>query len=131
MHGDEPQSSSRTSKEALQARALDRLRGNRVRPDRARNLHDDMQLQMKRVTKVTRAESALHQAWAAAAPDHLATTCTPIGLKAGRLEIAVPNASVKFQADRWLKGGGLAELSALAKTPIRGVRLQLGKPTRR
>lgn len=102
---------------------LGRLRGFRVRPERARDLSGDMQIQMKTLRKVSKTESALLQAWSAAAPDQLAQSCVPIGIRSGRLEIRVPNAAIKFQADRWLRSGGLAEVSALAKVPIAGVRL--------
>lgn len=105
---------------------LDRLRALRARPERARDLGEDMLAQMKTLRKVSRTESALHAAWSTAAPDHLAGSCTPVGLKAGKLEIIAPNASVRFQLDRWLRSGGQAELSALARVPIAGVRVRIG-----
>ena len=89
----------------------------RLRPERARDLHDDVSSQMKTIRRVSRAESALAQAWSAAAPDALAERCELIGIKAGHAEIGVPDASTRYQADRWLRGGGLGELSALAKIP--------------
>ncbi|MBO6740070.1 MAG: DUF721 domain-containing protein [Phycisphaerales bacterium] len=104
---------------------LDRLRTMRVRPERARDLHEDMATQMKSIRKVSRAESAIAQAWSAAAPDAIADRCTLIGIKAGQVEIAVPDAPTRYQADRWLRSGGLMELSALAKIPVRGVRFRI------
>lgn len=104
---------------------LDRLRTMRVRPERARDLHDDMATQMKSIRKVSRAESAIAQAWSAAAPDAIADRCTLRGIKAGQVEIAVPDAPTRYQADRWLRSGGLRELSALAKIPVRGVRFRI------
>ena len=80
---------------------------------------------MKTIRRVSRAESALAQAWSAAAPDALAERCELIGIKAGHAEIGVPDASTRYQADRWLRGGGLSELSALAKIPIQGVRFKI------
>jgi len=121
--GDSQSSSSTPSR---RVDPLDRLRGLRVRPERARDLSSDMQTQMKTLRKVSRTESSLLSAWSAAAPDQLAQSCVPIGIRAGRFEIEVPDASMKFQADRWLRSGGLAELSALAKVPIAGVRLRIG-----
>ncbi len=97
----------------------------RVRPDRARDLHHDMAAHMKTIRKVSRAESAIAQAWSAAAPDAIASRCSLIGMKAGHVEVGVPDASTRYQTDRWLRGGGLKELSALAKIPIRGVRFQI------
>jgi hypothetical protein len=96
----------------------------RVRPDRARDLHADVTAHMKSIRKVSQAESAIAQAWNAAAPDVIASRCTLIGMKAGHVEVGVPDAPTRFQADKWLRGGGLGELSALAKIPIRGVRFR-------
>jgi hypothetical protein len=115
----------RSSQTPRRVDPLDRLRSMRVRPDRARDLHDDVSMHMKSIRKVSRAESAIAQAWEAAAPDAIASRCTLIGMKAGRVEIGVPDAPTRYQTDRWLRGGGLNELSALAKIPIRGVRLQI------
>lgn len=85
-----------------------------------------MQMQLKTLRKVSRTESALIAAWNTAAPDALASRCTPTGVKAGRLEIIVPDSSTRYELDRWLRSGGQRELSALAKVPIRGVRVQIG-----
>jgi hypothetical protein len=104
---------------------LDRLRSMRVRPDRAKNLQGDMTLHMKSIRKVSRAESAIQQAWIAAAPDAIAGRCRVIGMHSGRIEFAVQDSSSRYQTDRWLRGGGLTELSALAKIPIRGVRFKI------
>ena len=97
----------------------------RVRPDRARDLHADMAAHMKTIRKVSRAEAAISQAWEAAAPDAIASRCTLIGMKAGHVEVGVPDSSTRYQTDRWLRSGGLRELSALAKVPIRGVRFRI------
>jgi hypothetical protein len=123
------QSSSTPKQRGTSIDPLDRLRSLRVRPDRARDLQSDMAAQLKVLRKVSRTESALIDAWNTAAPDELTKHCKPLGLKAGRLEISVPDAAQKFQADRWLRSGGLAELSALAKVPLRGVRLHVGANT--
>ena len=121
----EPQSSSSSShKQSFDP--LDRLRQLRVRPDRARGLGADMEMQLKTLRKVSRTESALIAAWNTAAPDSLASRCTPKGVKAGRLEMLVPDSSARYELDRWLRSGGQQELSALAKVPIRGVRVQIG-----
>lgn len=121
----EPQSSS-TPREKIGPDPLDRLRQMRVRPDRARDLSADMQAQLKTIRKVSRTESSLIQAWNTAAPDSLASRCKPKGVRAGRLEIIAPDSSTRYELDRWLRAGGERELSALAKVPIRGVRVQIG-----
>lgn len=121
----DPRSSHTPAQTPRRVDPLDRLRSLRVRPERARDLGDDMQLQMKALRKVSRAEAALQQAWEAAAPDDLVRRCTLAGIRAGKVIVHVPDAPTRYRAQQWLRGGGLGELSALAKIPIRGVQFQL------
>lgn len=77
---------------------------------------------MKSLKKMSRTETAAIDAWNTAAPDEITKTCTPARMHAGQLEVIVPDSSAKFVADRWVRSGGLHEVSALARVPIRGVR---------
>ncbi|MEZ6163597.1 MAG: DciA family protein [Phycisphaerales bacterium] len=124
-----PRSSHTSPETPLQtghrADPLDRLRSMRVRPERARDLGSDMQMQMKALRKVSRAEASLQRAWEAAAPDELVKHCTLAGIRAGKVIVHVPDAPTRYRAQQWLRSGGLGELSALAKLPIRGVQFQL------
>jgi len=105
--------------------ALDRLRGFRVYPQRARGLGDDMLMQMKAMKKISQSESAANEAWETAAPDQLRDCATLGGLKAGKLILLVPSAAHRFQIDRWLASGGLGTIQSLARVPISGVQVKI------
>ena len=104
---------------------LDRLRGFRVYPQRARGLGDDMLKQMKTMKKISQAESAAGEAWLTAVPDQIRDCTVIAGLKAGKLTVFVPSAAHRYMVNRWLSSGGLGEFQALARTPIRGIDLQI------
>lgn len=108
--------------------ALDRLRGLRVRPDRARSLGDDLRMQIGSIKKISHAESAAIDAWNTVVPDDVAPHCSASGMKAGKLVVEVPSAAARFMADRWLRSGGLVELKALARVPIRGIEFHTPPP---
>ncbi|MEX0877050.1 MAG: DciA family protein [Phycisphaerales bacterium] len=126
MHGRPDQSSSSPNRPPRPPRdPLDRLRGYRVRPDRARTLEDDLKRTIGSIKKVSKAESAAIDAWNTAAPDELTAHCRVSGLRAGKLVVLVPGAPQRYIAQRWLSSGGLAELQTLARVPIRGVDLRV------
>ncbi len=104
---------------------LDRLRGLRVRPERARSLGEDLRAQIGSIRKVSATESAAIEAWNIVAPDELTAHCVASEMRAGKLVVLVPNAASRYVAQRWLGGGGLAELQVLARVPIRGVEFRM------
>ena len=113
----------------IQNDPLSRLRGFRVYAQRARGLEDDMALQMQAMKKISQAESAASEAWMTVAPDQI-LDCTAIsGLKAGKLIVLVPSAAHRYLVDRWLSSGGLSELQALARVPIRGIDIKIDSKT--
>lgn len=81
---------------------------------------------MKQLRKTTRAESAAIEAWETVAPDGIRDMCRVGGLKAGKLVLLVASSSQRFVLDRWLGSGGLDELRALARVPLRGVEVRIG-----
>lgn len=104
---------------------LDRLRGNRVRPERGRGLQAELVAFVKGVKKMGAQASRAGEAWAVAAPDSVAAATRVKDLRGGVLVVAVRSAADRHHADRWLRGGGLGELRALAKAPITRVRFEL------
>ncbi|PCI07093.1 hypothetical protein COB72_10835 [bacterium] len=104
---------------------LDRLRGFRVYPLRARGLGEDMNLQMQAMKKISKSESAANEAWATVVPDQIRDCTSVAGLKAGKVVVLVPSAAHRYMVDRWLGSGGLSEFQALAQVPIRGVDLKI------
>ena len=121
-----PDQSSSSSRQPRTPRdALDRLRGYRVRPDRARSIEDEINRQIGDIKKISRTESAAIDAWNTAAPDEVTEHCRVGGMKAGKLIVLAPGSAQRYLADRWLRSGGLGELQALARVPIRGVDIRI------
>ncbi|MCC5822930.1 MAG: hypothetical protein LAT64_04605 [Phycisphaerales bacterium] len=108
-----------------EAAALERLRGHRVRADRGRGLGDELASFVKGVKKLSDQAQRAADAWAAAAPDAVAASTRVVDLKAGALRVVARSAADRHAADRWLRGGGLDELRAIAHAPISRVRFEL------
>ncbi len=106
--------------------ALDRLRSNRVRPDRARGLGPELGSFIKGVKKMSAQASRAGEAWSAAAPDAVAAVSRVKDLRGGTLTVGIASSADRHAADRWLRTGGLAELRRLARAPISRVRFDLG-----
>ncbi len=109
----------------LEAAALDRLRGHRVRADRGRALGDELVSFVKGIKKLSDQARRATDAWATAAPDAVAASTRVVDLKAGTLTVAARSAADRHAADRWLRGGGLGDLRAIARAPITRVRFGL------
>lgn len=109
----------------LDAAALDRLRGHRVRAERGRALTDELTSFVKGIKKLSDQARRAADAWAAAAPDAVAASTRVVDLKAGTLAVAVRSSADRHAADRWLRGSGLADLRAIAKAPITRVKFML------
>jgi hypothetical protein len=80
---------------------------------------------VKGIKKISDQARRATDAWAAAAPDAVVATTRVADLKSGTLVVEVRSASDRHAADRWLRGGGLADLRAIAKAPIMRVRFVL------
>ena len=108
-----------------EAAALERLRGHRVRGERGRGIGDELAAFVKGIKKLSDQAQRAADAWAAAAPDAVAASTRVVDLKAGTLSVAARSAADRHAADRWLRGGGLADLRAIAKAPITRVKFGL------
>ncbi len=64
--------------------------------------------------------------WVQHCPAEMVGRTSVQGVARGVLTIAVDNASTRFALDRWLRGGGEAEIIAASTTPIRKVKLVIG-----
>jgi hypothetical protein len=104
---------------------LGRLRSLRNRPDRARGIGDDLQMQMNTMKKISATEQAASDAWAVAVPDGIRESTQIAGIKGGKLVVLVPSGAHRHVVDRWLGSGGLGEFQALARVPIGGVVLKI------
>mgnify|MGYP001822866991 CR=1 FL=1 len=105
---------------------LARLRGFRVRADRAQGVGEDCGMLMRSLKKVSRDQSKIVEAWEAGAPDDVRGIAWVHGLKGGKLEIGVEHAAGRYLVDRWMRGGGLEMLRELGKVRIQSVVLRIG-----
>ncbi|MBL4591620.1 MAG: DUF721 domain-containing protein [Phycisphaerales bacterium] len=119
------QSSSNQPSEVRTSDALSRLRGFRVYPDRARPLGNDLDRALKSLRLVSQSEQAGIEAWNTIVPDAIREQTDALGLDRGRLIVRVPSAAIRYKADTWLRSGGLGELQALARVPIRSVQMKI------
>lgn len=65
------------------------------------------------------------RAWEAAAPDNVRDSTRVADLRAGTLVVRVRSAADRHRADRWVRGGGLAQVRELARAPVTRVRFEL------
>ena len=107
------------------AAALERLRGHRVRPDRGRGVGPEIEAFIKSVKKMSAQATRAAEAWETGAPDAVRASTAVADLKGGTLVVRVRSAADRHRADRWVRGGGLVELRALARAPITRVRFEL------
>lgn len=106
---------------------LTRLRELRVREDGAARIDAALARTADELARVEKKLGGAGAAWARVCPAALAMRATPTSLSRGMLLVEVPDASARFEIDRWLRGGGEAALVAASATPIRKVRLVLGQ----
>lgn len=110
---------------ASESAALDRLRGHRVRPDRATRLGGDLASLMRGVRRLTLQGERAARAWNGLVPPAVARGTRVVDLRAGALVVEVRSSADRHLADRWVRSGGLAALRAAGKAPIQRVRFDL------
>jgi hypothetical protein len=113
------------STDQARAAALERLRGYRVRAERGRGVGPEIEAFVRSLKKVSAQASRASEAWETAAPDGVRAATGVVDLKGGTLIVRVRSAADRHRADRWVRGGGLTELRALARAPITRVRFVL------
>jgi len=113
------------STDQARAAALERLRGYRVRADRGRGVGPEIEAFVRSLKRISAQASRASEAWETAAPDGVRATTSVVDLKGGTLIVRVRSAADRHRADRWVRGGGLGELRALARAPITQVRFEL------
>ena len=103
---------------SLDQAALDRLRGFRVRADRARSLDLDCAELMKRVQRVSDEHDRVSGALETGIPDALRGSCWVESVQRGRVTLGVADAAARHGVERWVRSGGLATMRDLAKVSI-------------
>lgn len=109
--------------EAVDAQALDRLRGYRVRSRGEIDLGGIAGAIADRAKKRAREVGAVAQAWEACVPAELRRDCELLSHTRGVVGVRASSSSARFRLDRWLRAGGEALLRREAKAPVTRVRI--------
>ena len=100
---------------------LERLRGWRVRPERAA-FSDAIASEHRKLSEAQRRRGSFEAAWAACAPD-FGDPSLRAELVRGVVRVRCRSAATRFAVDQWLRDTGLRSLREACNTPIRGYRL--------
>ncbi len=111
-----------TPEDRVRSDSLDRLRGNRNRPDRARDLGGAIAIGQG-IARRARAVGAVAHAWETCVPEDLRRQSELISFAGGIVKVGVANGAARYKMDRWLRGGGETALRREAKAPVTRVRL--------
>ena len=104
-------------------RSIERLRSQRVRPERDLTLTRAFMGEHVELRRLRRANAGLVEAWEAAAPTELRDLAMLRGVASGVATIAVADASARFHLDRWLRSGGEKALLRACPAPVRKVKI--------
>ncbi|GJQ28983.1 MAG: hypothetical protein HBSAPP03_08670 [Phycisphaerae bacterium] len=109
-------------------RVLERLRRYRASRGRDMTISGELDRLTRGVQKQRRAAGGIESAWQELAPRvGEAAIGEVLSLSPGGvLVVRVPDASVRYEVDRWLRSGGLDALRSRCTAPLRRVRLDLG-----
>src|SRR5688572_27737500 len=94
--------------------SLKRLRGFRNKAERDVSIGGALAEVEREVKKLQRAVGGIGSAWEEIAPARLAGRCRVVGITRGVLTIRAADAAARFELDRFMRGGGEAELSRRA-----------------
>lgn len=108
------------------AQQLDNLRKFRNAKPLNLGIGADVASIAKRVMRQAKASGGLHESWATLVPPELAGVTAPRAISAaGVLTVEAQDAAAKYGLDRWVRGGGLAQLRAAASVTLRSVKIVL------
>mgnify|MGYP000078052332 CR=1 FL=1 len=106
---------------------LDQLRRFRNRPRPDVSITREVEALRKEVARRANAAGGMDTAWAELAPPGVRAVCAVVRLSpGGLLTVRAPDAAARFEADQWLRTGGLAALRGRCAATLRGVRFTLG-----
>lgn len=103
------------------AAAIERLRGFRVRPERAVPIAAAVEVLRREVAAQRRAAEGIDEAWALV-PADLRDAATPVSFRGGTLSVRFAHAAARARFDLWLRAGGLRLLQSHCSKPLHRVR---------
>lgn len=113
------------------ARHLDRIRAQRVRPARDLALRSVVERSAAALRRAERGAGRVAGAWERVCPpEHLQKTAVE-RFASGVLTIVVADAATRYALDRFLRSGGERAVIESSPAPIRKVRLRIGVITSR
>ena len=107
------------------ASRLSRLRGFRVRPDRAVAIGGLVDVVRREAARNRRQAGSFVEAWESVIPSPLVETTRVKGLRGGVARVGVRDAAARYELDAGLRGGWLGELRLACGQPVRSVRLEI------
>jgi hypothetical protein len=102
---------------------LQRLRDARVRPPRNLSLAPDMDRAIREAASQRRSTGGCADAWSRIIPPALLAKTSLEGVSKGVLTVRVPDASTRFELDRFLRSGGQKQLVSACRANLSRVRL--------
>ena len=102
---------------------VQRLRESRLRPARDLTMAREMDRAMREAVALRRATGGCADAWSRIIPSALLAKTALEGVSKGVLTVRVPDASTRFELDRFLRSGGQTQLVSACRASIGRVRL--------
>jgi hypothetical protein len=104
---------------------LEKLRRFRAKVAPDLSLHQDVNELYKAFSKQQRNITPLEELWRAIAPVQFLDKASVIKYTTqGVVTVKAADASVAWEFDQWLRGGGLASMKKKSKSPIKSVKIE-------
>jgi len=107
------------------ARAVERIRANRVRPERETSLTRELSRLSTRYARDASGIGKVAETWEAVAPDDVRSSARLKSLSRGVLTLTVPDASSRYRLERALQSGLRRSLIRTSSVTIRDVRVRV------
>lgn len=111
------------------AQRIERIRRQRVRPDRAAPVTNDFQIVSRGLNRDRRRVAGVAEAYLTHCPPALAARTSLRGLNRGVLTIAADDSSARFELDRWLSVGGERDIISASRAGIARIKVIIVAPT--
>ena len=119
-------SPSRTGASPAQLAGVQRLREARVRPARDQSLAQDMDRALHQAAALRQSVGGCAAAWASVVPPELLSRTALEGVSRAVLTVRVPDASTRFELDRFLRAGGERAVVTASRSTVGRIRLVVG-----
>lgn len=115
--------SDRDTHDQVSAARVERVRGYRVRPEREAGVGAELDRVTRGIRRRSDAEEAAAQAWDAVVPDEFRERAVFVSFKRKQVTVRAADTGVRYRLEAWLRGGGSATYTSVAKTGVSGVKV--------